>query len=84
MEHFSEFFIYVNYKLLTNIVRFLRFFVNIISDEMLQNLENLKIFKINEMRNFGIFQNSLVQEVLREDVNFPNISEYFWKMFQFV
>jgi len=44
---------------------------------MLQNLENLKILKINEMRNFGIFQNSLVQEVLREDVNFPNISEYF-------
>jgi len=60
---------------------FLRFFVNIISDEMLQNLKNFKIlFKNYRMRNFRIFQNTLVWEILREDVNFLNISEYFEKI----
>jgi len=34
------------------------------------------------MRNFKIFQNSFVWKILRENVNFLNISEYFWKMFR--
>jgi len=49
---------------------------------VIKSKKYLKIFFKNYW--WERFQNSLVWKILREDVNFPNISEYFWKMFQFV
>jgi len=34
------------------------------------------------MRNFRIFQNSLVRKILREDVNFPSISEKCFNLYK--
>jgi len=59
------------------IIKYRKIFKIFFKYKILQNLKNFKIlFKNYRMRfqNFRIFQNSLIREILGENVNFLNIS----------
>jgi len=79
LEHFSEkstsfLRIFMKYCKISKIFCKYNFWWNVIKSK-----KYLKIF----FKNYW-WEISFVWKILREDVNFPNISEYFWKMFQFV